>query len=50
MVRMSERQRATFERVCASRKLGTAIAARMAMMATTIRSSIRVKAERRGGG
>ena len=31
------------ERVCASRKLGTAMAARMAMIATTIRSSINVK-------
>jgi len=31
------------ERTWASRKLGTAIAARIAMMATTIKSSMRVK-------
>ncbi len=46
MLRMSANPRETFARVCASRKFGTAIAARMAMMATTMRSSIRVKALR----
>src|SRR3990172_2672855 len=45
-VRMSDLTRETFERTCASRKFGTAIAARMAMIATTIKSSIRVKAVR----
>ena len=35
--------RETLDRVCASRKLGTAIAARIAMIATTISNSIRVK-------
>jgi hypothetical protein len=40
---MSDLVRLTFERTCASRKLGTAIAASMAIMATTIRSSIKVK-------
>jgi hypothetical protein len=43
MERMSVRPRETFERTCASRKFGTAMAARMAMMATTINNSINVK-------
>ena len=42
-VTRSPSTRAIFARTCALRKLGTAIAARMPMMATTIRSSIRVK-------
>ena len=37
-VRMSALHLATFERVWASRKFGTAIAAKIAMIATTIRS------------
>src|SRR5690606_41667938 len=41
---MSPFVRETFARICASRKFGTAMAARMAMMATTISSSISVKA------
>jgi hypothetical protein len=40
---MSALQRATFDRVCASIKFGTAIAARIAMIATTISNSIKVK-------
>src|SRR5262245_16285390 len=43
-VRMSALVRATFARVCASRKLGTAIAARIAMIATTISNSMSVNA------
>src|SRR5262245_35148760 len=44
MARMSALVRETWARVCASRKFGTAMAARTAMIATTIRSSIRVNA------
>jgi hypothetical protein len=43
MLRMSARTRATLDRTCASRKFGTAIAARIAMIATTINNSIKVK-------
>src|SRR5688572_10205769 len=39
---MSAMTRQTFVRVCACKKFGTAIAARMAMMTTTISSSINV--------
>jgi len=42
--RMSVLQRETFDRVWASKKFGTAIAAKMAMIATTISSSISVNA------
>jgi hypothetical protein len=41
---MSLLARETLARVCASMKLGTAMAARMAMIATTISNSIKVKA------
>src|SRR5262245_40564769 len=44
MERMSALQRLTLARICASRKLGTAIAASIAMIATTISNSISVKA------
>jgi hypothetical protein len=40
---MSAFARETFDRVCASRKFGTAIAAKIAIMATTMSNSIRVK-------
>lgn len=42
-LRMSAFEREIFERTCASRKLGTAMAARIAMIATTMSSSISVK-------
>src|SRR5256885_2339457 len=41
---MSALARETFERVCASRKFGTAMAARIAMIATTISNSMSVNA------
>ena len=44
IVRISFFVRLTLARTWASRKLGTAIAARMAMMATTMSNSIKVKA------
>src|SRR5512135_909548 len=43
MVRRSASTRETLARTCASRRFGTAIAARMAMIATTISNSISVK-------
>jgi hypothetical protein len=46
IVRKSARARDVFERTCASRKFGTAIAAKIAIIATTINNSISVKPER----
>src|SRR5688572_25714651 len=44
IVRMSALARATFERTCDSSRLGIAISARIARMATTTRISTRVNA------